>query len=113
MWCYHPNMTELRADLEESRDFWQGSAEHDKKQMKLSLYLGAAGVYLSGASSVAAGAGLFSGDILMTSAGAAGLFSGGLMTLIGADQLREEFKNFTKMQSRTAVREQEISELED
>ncbi len=83
--------------LQESRDFWEKSLEHDKNQLKLSIILGSSGLMLTGF-----GIGL---AITGHPEGALAIGTGGAFTYVGAKEAIDDFQNCIQSNERVAARE--------
>ena len=94
-----------REPLEASRESWQESTEHDKRQLILSLGIGGAGLFLAGVGIV----GIVAGAPIE---GAAGVAAGGTLTYWGAKDAERELRSMLEMQAITAQREQQLRELD-
>ena len=97
-------MSSQRESLEESRDFWQESAKHDKKQFLASLVIAATGVTL-----VSVGIGtIVKGDL---AGGALEIAVGAGLAAPSVKMGLDEIQDFADMTAQTAVRQSQIDEL--
>jgi hypothetical protein len=71
--------------IEQSRDFWDESAEHDKKQLKLSLAIGGMGLGLAGVGVM----GILAGAPIE---GGLAVALGGGLTATGAESAKSEIQ---------------------
>lgn len=92
--------------LEESRNSWQESAEHDKKQFLASFAMTATGAFLTGVGTNAT----IDKDVR---GGITGIAIGAIMAISSAKVVMEEIHDFAEMSARANTRQQQINEIAD
>ena len=91
--------------LEESRDSWQVSADHDKRQALTSFVIAGCGVAIGTAGSI----GTIEGEPVI---GVPGIVVGVGMLMAGYRAAKQDIESAMEMQGKVAVREHEIISLE-
>lgn len=92
-------------ELIKNRDFSRGSAERDKRRLKLDLALGGVGLFGIGVSTLGVVAGL-------PIEGSVGLIMSGFVGYVGTESLENDFKAYTASIAQVAQRELQIRQLE-
>lgn len=92
-----------RQELEESLTSWRESAEHDKKNLKLSALIGGMGLTLTGVGIVGVVAGI-------PLEGSMAIGVGGTLAYMGAQEARDDLRTLLESQRVVAQRELQIKE---
>ena len=83
--------------LEESRNFWEQSVEHDKSQLRMSVAIGSSGLFLAGVGIGFAIAGHPEGILAIG--------TGSVITYVGAKETISDFQDYTQSNERVATRQ--------
>jgi|SRR3989344_4828557 len=98
-------MSDRKQQLSESRDFWQESAKHDKRQALASFAVAACGV---SAATVGALASIEGEPII----GVPAIVVGAGLLISGYRQARSEIESAMDVQGLVAIRQHELDKLE-